>query len=79
MITGCLFYGYTVRGAIFRKAAKGSFVNNTTQGATSTYMPPEEIDAGVALMAKQAAKAVGNAIAGVVLCPGLTVNFICLR
>lgn len=60
-----LCYGYEVRGAMYRQAAKGMIVNNTSQGGTSSYVEPETIPTDIAKLAVKAANAVQYAVAGV--------------
>jgi len=60
-----MVYGYEVRGALYRQAAKGAVVNNTSQGATSTFIAPADVPEDVARQAVSAAQAVEHAVAGV--------------
>lgn len=58
-------YGYTVRGALYRKASAGKIVNNTSQGAHSEYIEQDDVTEGIAEIAEKAARAAEHAIAGV--------------
>lgn len=58
-------YGYEVRGALLRKAAEGSIVNNTSQGGASEFVEPAALPVGIVSVSVAAARAVEHAIAGV--------------
>ena len=60
-----LVYGFKVRGALYRKAADGMVVNNTSAGASSNYLSASEVPKDVAELAVKAAKATNHSIAGV--------------
>jgi glutathione synthase/RimK-type ligase-like ATP-grasp enzyme len=62
-------YGYEVYGAIFRQAAEGSHLNNTSKGGTSAFISPTELDDDIIRISRKAAKAVENAVAGVDILP----------
>lgn len=62
-------YGYQVRGAMWREAEAGGIVNNTTQGARATYIEASELPEQLRIMARKAALAAGNAVAGVDILP----------
>lgn len=60
-----LVYGGQVRGALWRKAVKGSHLNNTSAGATSSWLEPSELSADIRKLARRAAIATNHQIAGV--------------
>lgn len=63
-------YGFEVRGGIFRQAKEGSYVNNTSKGASSHYVTPDELGGQLTRLASKATRATGNAVAGVDILPG---------
>lgn len=65
-------YGYEVRGAIFRRAAAGKVVNNTSQGGSSEYIAPNDVPQAVRQAAVAAARATEYAVAGVDVILGTT-------
>lgn len=62
-------YGYEVKGGIFRVAQNGQFVNNTSKGAASEYISTGEMPEDVRKLARRAAVAAGNSVAGVDILP----------
>lgn len=62
-------YGYTIRGAMKRQALPGEVVNNTTRGAAAIYYAPDELSPELKKIARRAAVATGNAVAGVDILP----------
>lgn len=60
-----MVYGYEVRGALYRQAAPGLWLNNTSQGASSTFVVADETQESVRQLAVQAAEVAEYAVAGV--------------
>lgn len=74
-----LTYGFKVRGALFREAQLGSHLNNTSAGATSTYIEAKDLDKNISSMAEEAARITGHEVAGVDVLPDETGNFYILE
>jgi len=62
-------YGYEVYGGIYRQASGDSHLNNTSKGGTSTFNATEDLDEDIIRIARRAAKAVENSVAGVDILP----------
>lgn len=60
-----LVYGYKVRGALYRQAAEGSHLNNTSAGASSTFIAADQLPPELVAMAIKAAKTMRLSVAGV--------------
>lgn len=63
-------YGYQVKGAIFRQSADDSHLNNTSKGAMSSFVGVKNLSEDIKKIARSAALASGNAVAGVDIMPG---------
>lgn len=74
-----LTYGFKARGALHRTAQPGSHLNNTSAGATSTFIDTVDLDEDVCEMAQKAARATGHEVAGVDILPSNTGNLYVLE